>query len=198
LERPIGNKNVNQARLWKWYVVCYLSHGVLRVLDRLRRQGMKGIVYPFQECRSPRHEGIPKAAEICTITHFFGEYIRRIASATDVFDRNCFIRDPFTCSVLSVLDMTITFRREIVTPFYASFVVVVQWRRLVCIGYGVTKRCEMENSITDIDSETRTHICSSDFCLTQTERSTVLTVRFSGNRATRSKDNGTTHAEEFK
>ena len=159
---------------------------------------MKEIVYSFEECRCPRHEGIPKAAEICTITHFLGEDIRRISSATNVLNGYCFVCYPFTCSVLFVLDMAITFCCEIMTPVYACFVVVVQSRRLVRIGYGVTKKREMKNSVTYIDGETRTHICSSDFRLTRTERSTVLTVRFPGNRATRSKDNSTTHTAEFK
>jgi len=83
---------------------------------------MKGIVYSFQECGCARHERVSKAAEICTITHFLGEDIRRIASATNVLNRYCFVCYPFTCSVLFVLDMAITFRCEIMTPVYACFV----------------------------------------------------------------------------
>jgi hypothetical protein len=47
LERPIGKKNVKHARLRERDVVCYLSHRFLRVLDRLRRQRIKEIVYSF-------------------------------------------------------------------------------------------------------------------------------------------------------
>jgi hypothetical protein len=87
---------------------------------------MKGIVYSFQESRCPRHEGIPKAAEICTITHFLGEDTRRIAFATDMFDKTCSVFHPITRGVLSVLNMAITFCREIMTSIYACFIVVVQ------------------------------------------------------------------------
>ena len=97
--------------------MCDLGRSLRSVLDRLGRQRMKGVVYSFQECRCTRHERVSKAAEIFTFTHFLGEDIRRIAFATDMFGGNCSVFHPLTRGVLSVLDMAITFRREIVTPF---------------------------------------------------------------------------------
>ena len=66
-------------------------------------------------------------AEIRAIAHFLGEDIRRITFATDMFDGYSAVFHPFTCGVLSVLDMAITFRCEIVAPFDTCLIVIVKW-----------------------------------------------------------------------
>ena len=135
---------------------------------------MKGIVDFFQECGSTRHEGVSKAAEISAIAHFLGEDIGRITVAADMFNGYGPVFDPFTGGVLSVLDMAITFRREIVAPFYTCFVVFVKWCRLLSISDWVAKGGEIDNNIADVDSETGTHVGGANFGLTRAEGSHAL------------------------
>ncbi len=158
---------------------------------------MKGIVDSFQECGSARHEGVPKATEISAITHFLGEDIGRITFAADMFDGNGPVCDPLTGGVLSVLDMAITFGREIVAPFHTCFVVVVKWFRLLGISDWVAKGGKMENHVADIDSEMGTHVGDANFGVTRAERSTLLTVHLPGGGTAGAEDDGTAHAAEF-
>ena len=158
---------------------------------------MKGIVYSFQECESARHEGVPKSTEISAIVHFLGEDIRRITYAADMFDGDGPVCDPLTGGVLSVLDMAITFGREIVSPFHTCFVVIVKWCRLLGISDWVAKGGKMENHIVDLDSEMGTHIGGANFGVARAERSTLLTVRLPGDGTAGAENDGTAHAAEF-
>ncbi len=123
----MGKKNFKHARSRGRDVVSRLGCGLQGVRNRLGRKRVKGIVYSFQKCRRARHEGVTKAAVICTIAHFLGEDIRRITFATDMFDGYSAVFHPLTCGVLSVLDMVINFRREIVTSFDTCLIVIVKW-----------------------------------------------------------------------
>jgi hypothetical protein len=105
--------------------------------------------------------------------------------------------DPFTGGVLSVLDMVITFRCEIVAPFHTCFVVIVKWCRLLGISDWVAKGGKMENHIADVDSETGTHVGDANFGLTQAEGSTLLAVRLPGDGTAGAEDDGTAHAAKF-
>ena len=116
--------------------------------------------------RSTRHEGVPKAAEISTIAHFLGKYIGRTTFAADVVNGYGPVFYPFTGSILSVLDMVITFHGEIMTPFHTCFVVVVKWCRLLSISDRVAKGSDMENHIADVDGEMRTHVGGTNFRIT--------------------------------
>ena len=55
----------------------------------------------------------------------------------------------------------------------------------------------MKNHITDVDCETGTHICGTNFSLTGTEGSAFLTVRFPSDGTSGAEDYGTAHAAEF-
>ena len=135
--------------------------------------------------------------EISAIAHFLGEDIGRITFAADMFDGNGSVCHPLTGGVFSVLDVSITFGRQIVAPFHTCFVVVVKWCWLFSIRDWVAKGDEMENHIADIDHEAGTHVCGVNFGVTQAERSALLTVRFPCDGTTGAEDDGTVHAAEF-
>ena len=96
-----------------------------------------------------------------------------------------------------MLDMAITFGRQIVAPFHTCFVVIVKWCRLLGIRDWVAKGGEMENYIADVDRETGTHVGGTNYGVTQAERSTLLTVRLLSDGTVGAEDDGTAHAAEF-
>ncbi len=194
----MGKKNFKQARLRRQDIVCRLSCDHQTVLKRLGRQKMKGIVDTVQECGSARHEGVPKATEISAIAHFLGEDIGRVTFAADIFDGDGPVCNPLTGGLLSVLDMVITFGRQIVAPFYTCFVVIVKWCQLLGISDWVAKGGKMKNHIADVDSETGTHVGGANFGVTRAERSTLLMVRLPGDGTAGAEDDGIAHAAEFK
>jgi len=98
----------------------------------------------FEEVGGPGHERIAKSAEICAIAHFFGENVGRIAFPADVRNGKGTVRDPFAGRVFPVLDVAITFCGQVVTPFHASVIVVVDCGGEVGVIDRVAKRLEME------------------------------------------------------
>ncbi len=180
-----------------WDIVFRLSCNLQTVLEGMGRQRMKGIVDTFQECGSARHEGVPKTTEISAIVHFLGEDIGRITFAADMFNGDGPVCHPLTGGVFSVLDVSITFGRQIMAPFHTCFVVVVKWCRRFSIRDWVAKGGKMENHIADVNCETGTHVGGANFGVTRAERSALLTVRLPSDGTTGAEDDGTAHAAEF-
>jgi hypothetical protein len=55
----------------------------------------------------------------------------------------------------------------------------------------------MNNHISDVDCKAGSHVGSTDFCLTQAEGGTILTVSFPSDRTARTEYGGTAHTAEF-
>ena len=55
----------------------------------------------------------------------------------------------------------------------------------------------MKNHIANVDSETRTHVCSVNLGVARAERGTFLTISLPSDRAAGAEDNGAAHAAEF-
>ena len=55
----------------------------------------------------------------------------------------------------------------------------------------------MKNHIANVDSETRTHVCSVNLGITGSERGTLLTISLPSDRAAGAENDGAAHAAEF-
>ncbi len=113
-------------------------------------------------------------------------------------DRDSAIVNPLPCGILFVLDMAVSFCGQIMAPFDTSFIVVVQWCGLLCIGDWVAEGIKMKNHITNIDPETRSHICSPNFRFTRAQGGTFLKIFLPNDGSTGAKDDGAAHAAKFK
>ena len=62
-----------------------LQHGwqLETMFKGLSRKRMQGVINLFEERRASGHEGILKASEVYTITHFLGEDVGWITSSAD-------------------------------------------------------------------------------------------------------------------
>jgi hypothetical protein len=63
----------------------------------------------FEEGRAMIHEGVAAAAEVCAISHFFGEDIGGAAFTADMSDGNSTLFDPVKHNILLELNMKIAF-----------------------------------------------------------------------------------------
>ena len=129
------------------------------------RRGAERDKNVFEEVGGPRHEGITKSAEIRPVAHFFGEYVGRIAFPVDVRDGKRTVRDPLAGGIFPMLDVAITLRGQIVTPFHASVIVVVDRSGEVSVIDRVADRLEVKNHVAEIDGKARAHVSSADFSL---------------------------------
>ena len=71
------------------------------------------------------HEGVPEAAKVSTIPHFFREDVSGVEFASDVTNVDGAIADPFTNGVFMTFDVAGRFGGHVVGPIHTSRVVIV-------------------------------------------------------------------------
>jgi hypothetical protein len=78
-------------------------------------------------------------SEVCTIANFFSEKIRWVAFSTDMGDCDTSILYPFASGVFAMFNMVVAFSCQIMAPFHASIVVVVDGCSRGGISDGIAK-----------------------------------------------------------
>ncbi len=59
----------------------------------------------MQKIRKTGHEGVPEMPEVCTVTHFFGEYVSRIDLPGNMLNVKSVVLDPLLNRVFVKLDV---------------------------------------------------------------------------------------------
>jgi hypothetical protein len=157
-------------------LVCY--HNSIRVRSYLLRAAL------VPPSLSPWHK-LHDEGDSSSILHITG-------LMREAFDSLLYVVIPF-----AMLDMTAAFRGEIVAPFETCFVVVIKRCSLLSIGDRVTGGREVKNHVANIDSETRSHVCSANLGVAGAERGTFLTISLPSDGAAGAENDGAAHAAEF-
>ena len=72
------------------------------------------------EIAEAAHEGVPQAAEVCTVLHLLGEDVTGIDFSGDVEDVDCTVLDPFSGAVLAEFEMATFFMVVVLAQMTAA------------------------------------------------------------------------------
>jgi hypothetical protein len=118
----LGNEDFKHARARGCDIIGSLSN----ILRRNGQQRVERIEDSLEEVGSPQHEGVVEATKVCAVAHFLSENVRGNAFAVDVWDGDATVFDPLPSHIFPMFNMTIALCGQIVAPFDASVVVIVE------------------------------------------------------------------------
>jgi len=88
---------------------------------------------------------------VCTITHLFGKYIRRVDFARDMLDGKRFVLNPFTNQIFTKLDVTGSFGGHIMQPLDPCIIVVVEKSRLSSVRKMMSRLAHTGDEVSKVN-----------------------------------------------
>jgi hypothetical protein len=102
----------------------------------------------IKEVGQATHEGVPEAAEMNVVLHFFSENVCWICLAGNMLDGFCLALNPFANRFLVQFNVPSHLRSHAVGPLDAGFIIIVHKGRLNNIQNRKTKIANTSTNIT--------------------------------------------------